>query len=441
MRSIAPTLMRARALAVFPCAAFVWLLAGCNRETPSGGPVAVEFWHAMSGESGRLLDELAREFNAANSDLLILPRYQGSYSQFSQKLMAAVIARTNPPLAQVYSHWATRFMELERLRPIEDFFAGPFGLTPDEIDDFFPAFLNDNQWSGRTWTLPFNKSAYVAYYNLDLLRAAGFEQPPATWDDFRRAAGAMTEREGDQTAVFGFAIRPRLEIFTAFFYGADGRYLGPDGRSPALGLDAAATLALLTDMIQKEKTVRVDDDYPEGPFAAGRTACFLSTSATMTYVAQAVAGRFAWAVAALPTPDGKPAAVLFQGTNIGIFANHPEPVQQGAWRFTRFLVSPRTTARWAIGSGYLPVRRLALADPELQAFAEANANFRVALDQIPRARFEPKPDWWDRYRRAAQEQVAECLYGRATPTQTLEKMRESMKEMIGYSQPPGPKAE
>ena len=411
-------------------------LAGCKGERPKAGPIAVEFWHAMGGESGRLINELAVEFNAANPEVWILPRYQGGYSQFSQKLMASVIAGTNPPLAQMYSNWTTRCLALGRLRPMEDFFAGPQGLSREEVEDFFPAFLADNEWEGRIATLPFNKSAYLAYYNTQMLKAAGFEAPPRTWIEFRRAARAMTRAAPGQPKVFGFGLRPRLEIFTALFYSADGRYLTADSRAPQLGPEAGATLLFLNELIGTDQSVYVDDDYPDGPFAAGRIGSFFSTSASMPYVNKVVAGRFEWITAPLPTPDGQPGPTLFQGTNLGIFANHPEAVQQAAWRFVRFLTAPKTTARWAMGTGFLPVRLQALSDGDFQAFLEANPNCRTAVEQIGRARFEPKPDYWDRARRTAEDLVAECLYGRVGPGETLERMRREIQGMIDYAQAP-----
>lgn len=60
----------------------------------------------------------------------------------------------------------------------------------------------DNQYDGKTYTVPFAKLAAGVAYNKELLAKNGFNEPPKTWDELRNMAKVVTDNGGGKE--FGF---------------------------------------------------------------------------------------------------------------------------------------------------------------------------------------------------------------------------------------------
>jgi len=81
------------------------------------------------------------------------------------------------------------------------------------------------------------------------------------------------------------------------------------------------------------------------------------------------------------------------GANICILKSTPEREQQ-AWEFIKYFSTTATTVRWAMATGYLPVRKSAAEDPQLKAFFAAAPQNRSAFDLLPYAHPEPNAACW-----------------------------------------------
>ena len=75
-----------------------------------------------------------------------------------------------------------------------------------DAEDFVAGSLESYQWEGGTWALPTVLNFRLIYYSKDAFDAAGVAYPEAgwTWDDLTAKAVALTERQGDEVARWGF---------------------------------------------------------------------------------------------------------------------------------------------------------------------------------------------------------------------------------------------
>jgi multiple sugar transport system substrate-binding protein len=404
---------------------------------PPSSRLRVEFWHAMSGpEAGEIITSFVREFEQLHPDIHVVPVYQGNYNQLSQKLIASVIARSNPVIAQMYEGWTSRFLTRNLLDPVQNYLHGEDGLTTAELEDIWEPFRRNNSWNGQLVTLPFNKSAFVLCANMDMLRAKGYDHPPETWDELRRMSKDLTVRESGRSSanVYGFLMRARIEALTIFLFRAGGAYLSEDWKSPiSPNREALESLRFLRAMSVEDGSAYVDSGYPSTPFGAGQVAMFVHSSASFAFNDQAVRGKFQWVAAPIPHPEGRKGGVLFQGTNIGIFERpHSPEVRLAAWKFLKFVTNTRNAARWSIATGYVPVRRSCLDLPEMKDFLEKNPNYRVPIDLIPEATFDPRPDYWDQMRPQIETNALDTINGRLTPEEAMARIAQKLREIIAY---------
>jgi ABC-type glycerol-3-phosphate transport system substrate-binding protein len=196
-------------------------------------PVEIEFWHAMRGQRSQVIERLAERFHQQNPDVTVRPRLVvdsgarlgNDYSALYRSLLEA-IARGNPPtVAQVYENWTTQLLEVDALVPVET-----FGSV--DTSDFVPVFLAANRFGGKLWTLPFNKSLWVMYYNKEVLKRLGLT-PPKTWEELRATARKISA-EGSMP---GLVFQPGVDTFGHYLVSNGGQFIegGKAGFGGALG--------------------------------------------------------------------------------------------------------------------------------------------------------------------------------------------------------------
>lgn len=254
------------------------------------------------------------------------------------------------------------------------------------------------------------------------MREVGYDHPPKDWDEWRNLAEKMTLRNPDGSIrMYGFATRPLLESFTINLFLNGCHYIDENGEFDFAGQRGEEALSFLVNMAYGEKrSAYVESDYLNTAFGAQRIAMYVGSTASFPYNEQAVAGRFTWRAYPLPTPKGVEGRALCQGTNVGIFANHPREIQRAAWTFLRVMTNTENTVKWSMDTGYLPVRYSALEHPRMKKYLEDNVNFRNALSQIDRGLFEPKEIYWESVRLALARETESALMGRKTPRQALD---------------------
>lgn len=387
------------------------LLVSALGQASMAAPVTVTFWHALGGEHGTILQGLVDEFNASQDQVRVELAYQGGYSTLMQKLMAAVAAGDPPTMAGSYNNWTTIFIDAGAIVPVERFVRDPeVGLSSEELADFFPAFLEANTWDGVLYSLPFNKSVQILYYNKDLLDQAGVPVP-STMEELARAAQAVKEATG----VAGFAMRPDVDTFAAFLRAFGGRWLD-DGGMPAFAGEAGVKALTFIRDLAAGGAAYAFDGWLDEEFNKVNTAMFIHSNSTIPWVQQGA--TFAWGTA--PVPAGVAAASTVAGQDLVIFARATPEQQKAAWAFLKWLLSPEVNARFSVGTGYLPVRRSALDLPVLKEHvATAPEQYGAGIASLDRLVFDPSIPAWNDMRGFISEAVERVLLTGADPRAAL----------------------
>src|SRR5262245_53708797 len=83
------------------------LFLACFALSISGSALAVpdlQFWHSMSGEKGKLVQELVADFNAtaeAQGKIVVQAQFVGTYEEGLNKLRTALMANRAPHVVQI----------------------------------------------------------------------------------------------------------------------------------------------------------------------------------------------------------------------------------------------------------------------------------------------------------------------------------------------------
>ncbi|MBN2051057.1 MAG: extracellular solute-binding protein, partial [Spirochaetales bacterium] len=168
--------------------------------TTLSGPVSIEFWHAMSSKLGETVVVLTDKFNSTvgkEMGITVTPVFQGNYNEMKQKTTAAIKAGTAPAIAQAYPDWVAEYMQAEVIVPLNDYIFHPeVGIK--DFEDIFPGYLEENRQyttEGIYYSLPFNKSTEVLFYNKTFFEQNGYSVPK-TWNELVALAKKIYETTG-----------------------------------------------------------------------------------------------------------------------------------------------------------------------------------------------------------------------------------------------------
>ncbi len=394
----------------------VGLLAGltaCSKPTPGDGGAgaaasatgttgALRFWHTQTQENETALQQIVAEFNAQDpSQPPIEATYIGDYDKLFEKIRAGAAAKSAsalPDLAVAYESMIAEYMAADIVRPLDDLLKDPqVGLDEASLADIFPRYLESNrfaQFGGQLLSFPFTKSNLMLYYNESMLKSVG-QEPPRTWDDLLDVCRAIRKAKG--IAPIASATDP--STIDGMILSLGGHLLSEDGTQAMFQEPATLEVFRLLDTLYKEQLAYqvVDKGDQNNDFANGKCAMFFRSSTARPFVADLVAGKFAWNMVGLPVKQGRGPQTIMFGANICVMKSTPEREKRG-WEFIKHFTSTAVTARWAQATGYLPVRKSAAESPEMKTFFAAAPQNQAAFDLLPVAVTEPNVAGWQSVR-------------------------------------------
>ncbi|AFC27836.1 family 1 extracellular solute-binding protein [Paenibacillus mucilaginosus 3016] len=392
------------------------------------GPVKVVYWHAMGGELGKAVDKLVADFNASQKDVVVEAVFQGTYDESLNKLKASMDSKSGPTLIQVYEIGSRFMIDSKAITPIQQF----IDADKYDISQLEENILNYYKVDGKLYSMPFNTSNPILYYNKDLFKAAGLdpEKPPATYEEVAEAAKKLTKdgQAGASFAIYGW--------FMEQFFANQGAELLNNGNGRTslateslLASDAGVkTLTWWKGMIDDKSMMnlgRKTDDTKKA-FAAGQIAMTLDSTASLRGIVSAAEGKFEVGTGFLPKPsDAKEGGVIVGGASNYIMNNKSEAEQKGAWAFIKFLADPKQQAYWHVNTGYFPITKKAYDEQLVKDNLTKYPQFKTAVDQLHQTKANLATQGavmgiFPQARQLTEGAIEEVLNGKKAPKEALD---------------------
>jgi len=383
--------------------------------------ITIQFWHAMSGGNGEAVDYLVEKFNEENEyGITVEATYQGGYGDLHQKLVGALTANETPHIAQAYGNNIAIYMESEAIIQLNDYIDDKdYGF--DDFEDIIEGYRVENSSypDGNFYSLPFNKSTEVLYYNKTFFTENNLEVP-TTWDELESVSREVTAITGQP--AFGYDSLSNLLI--TWTQQAGGRYTDVEGNAYFNSDEGREALQFFVDGCN-EGIFRMagEDRYMSGPFNDQNAMMFIGSTSGSKYVG---ADTFEWDSAQVPF--GAEKKVIQQGSNMFMMASTPDE-QLATFIFMKFLTDTENTAEWSVRSGYLPVRESARESDVYVDYVASGANPTKATGTSYDGSwyiFDPIfPDSYD-YRMAVETAVEEAVLGIKTVEEALQDAYDSV---------------
>ncbi len=382
----------------------------------AGGPVVqLQFWHAQSQTQQKALDALIQDFNNSHPNIHVTGTYQGTYSDVYKKVTAAIASGSPPDLAIAYQNDVSNYIKSDAVVPLDDFMKDPqIGFSSADMQDIFPTFIDHYPQAGnQVYSMAFMRSMEVMYYNADMLKAAGFSDPPTTWDDFLKVCAAVSKPPD----AYCYEMNTDASRFANWVWSRGGEILSPDGKTVAFDSQAGLdTLNWLSEMFKNNYAIVIGKAFQDQTdFALGKIAFAFGSTAGLPYYKQAVDQSGAvknWAIAPFPHSTPDPVVDIY-GPSVTIFKTSTEK-ERAAFVFLKWLMSTDANAQWVKATSYFPARQSTKA--ALTDFIQANPLYGDAYGWLQYGKTEPTVAAWNPIR----TYVADTLTAVANNTQTPE---------------------
>lgn len=366
-------------------------MAGCSKPTEPTKPasstpapaktVELNFYFpvAVGGDAAKALEKMVTDFNTANPTIKVTPTFSGNYTDTMTKVQTAIQGGAPVDSAILLATDVYTLLDQKAIVAVDDL-AKTDKDGQEYLNDFLPALMLNSKVDGHTWSVPFQRSVPVLFWNKDTFQKAGLKDAPKTWDELLADAKALT-KDGNWGVEIPSDGNPAW-IFSGFTIEAGKSIVNENGTQVYLNTpENAAGLQFILDLAKTHKVMPTGvikwGDVPND-FIAGKSAMIYHTTGSIGLLK----GKMDPAkIGVAPMPAGKKPGAPTGGGNLYVFKTTAEK-QAAAWKFVRFMTEPERVAAWSVTTGYIAASNKAWETKTMKDAVAAFPGYLVAKDAL-----------------------------------------------------------
>lgn len=411
------------------------ILPGCRTipERDVQAPLRVTLWQGVNPPPNRdVLQKLVDGFNQSHPHIQVESLYIGQPDQQMPKILAAVVGNAPPDLLWFNPTLTGQLIELGAIRPLDDWLAQ--SPIQQQLD---PVLLESMRYEEQLWSVPFGTNNVGVFYRPSLFKAAGIQELPKTWEEFRAVAKRLTrDRNGDgrpdQHGIQLALGKGEFAVFTwlPFLWGGGGeiqvKSCGGGVQVNVESSGAIAALQLWQDLVKDGSAIlsQPERGYELDNFLAGKVAMQISGPWTLGQLQQSGVDFDVFPMPFLNRP-----ATALGGENLFVLKTSPER-ERAAFAFAEYAASERFQSDWALNTGYLPVNIKARQTPAYRGFIQAQPSLDVFLAQMATARARPIFPCYPKVSEQLGRALESALLGQTTPTMALQEAQSRINLIV-----------
>lgn len=398
----------------------------------------ISFWHSMGGVNGQAIDALVEKFNTENEfGITVNAQYQGEYDDSLNKLKSAQIGNMGADLVQVYEIGSRFMIESGWITPMQEMIDAD-GYDMSSIEPNLAAYYTIDD---KLYSMPFNSSTPIMYYNKDMFEKAGITEVPDSLEAIEEVGEQLLNKGGAGEVI-------SLGIYGWFFE----QFMGKQGldyannengrkeAATAVAFDenggAANILTAWKSLYDKGYAPNVGKGGDAGlaDFSAGKSAITLGSTASLKQILQDVNGKFEVGTAYFPkVKSSDEGGVSIGGASLWALNNNDPKKARATWEFIKFLVSAESQAYWNAQTGYFPVTTDAHEEQVFKDNIAKYPQFQTAIDQL----HDSSPEYvgallsvFPEARATVESQIESLLNGDQNVDETVSNMADAINKSI-----------
>ena len=333
--------------------------------------------------------------------------------------------------------WIGEFAENGWIVPISKLSGDPAITDPNlNLKGFFPLLLDAfGSWGGTTYGLPFDNYSGLLFYNKCMLKDAGFDKPPATWDELANTyAPKLTDPAKKQ---YGYALQSlrgetqSADSFMRMLWPAGGSLLDKSFRSNLGAKDSQAGLQFRQNLMKYMPPGVVSWDHAEAvnALAQNQVAMITEWSAFYSTLTDPKTSKLGDCLAVAPEPAGTAGRLpALGGFSLAVASQASEKEQKAAWIFIQWATS-EAIAKPYVQAGGVSGRMAIYDDPAIKT-AYQFVDPMVASWQKGVPEFRPRFPAWPAVSEIVAEFGSKMMLGEVTTEQGAKEIGTRMEAIL-----------
>jgi sn-glycerol 3-phosphate transport system substrate-binding protein len=359
-------------------------------------PVTINWWHAMRGPRGDVVEKMIGDFNASQSEYKVVGTNKGNYDEVMNAGVAAFRAKKQPHILQVFEVGTQTMMLSGAIYPVYKLIDDA-GIDVDwsrYLQAVLSYYMNAD---GNLMSMPFNSSTPVMYYNVDMFKKAGIaplsKTTPVTWDELGEITKKLVDGKiAPAGMVTAWQSWTQIENYSAIhniaFASKANGYEGLDCELEINNPLVVKHITQLKEWADDNRFMYGGQKYqgPSAEFTAQNAAVYMDSISAIAKLKKTVKD-FQWDVAPLPVEAGtaKPQNSIIGGASLWVLNGHSKEEYKGAAAFLKFLASNDMQEYWHKQTGYFPITIDAYESLKAKGYYDANPFQTVGIEQLNRA--------------------------------------------------------
>jgi sn-glycerol 3-phosphate transport system substrate-binding protein len=366
------------------------LVLAASVGSASAEKIKFEYWYGLTGDLGAVVAETCNRFNASQDQYEAVCVGQDGYEKAVQNTIAAFRAGKQPTILQAFDAGTADLMLSGEFYPVTKLMAD----TGVKIDwaDYFPGIANYySSKSGEFFSMPWNSSTPVYYFNKDQFAKAGITEAPITWEGLE-AVLVKLKASGQGC---GLAYAPSSWIDLEQFSMANNVPVASNNN----GYDGLDTTLLFNTTLHVKHMQNMQRWITEGlaklrtqasgktardSFLEGECSVFFSSIADHNTISK-LKPTFAWDVQIIPTYEGvERKNTVVGGASLWVLSGKTDDEYKAAASYLAFLATKPEQQFLLENSGYIPVTKSTYAALKAEGFysKEPYINRDIAMKSL-----------------------------------------------------------
>jgi len=363
--------------------------------TPALAKTEIQFWHAMTGQLNDAVNSLVKQFNESQAEYEVKPLQKGNYAETLTAAIAAYRQRQAPHIVQVFEVGTQTMMLSGAILPVYQL------MKEQEIavdwKDFIAPVVGYYSKDGNLYSMPFNSSTPILYYNKDAFQKAGLDpsKPPQTWKQVEEYSKKLIASGATKCGFStGWPSWVQVENMHALHdQPFASKHNGFDGLDTQLLINQEFGVKHLAQLAawQKDNVFsyggRRGDADPK--FLSGECGIYMQSSALIGGFTKGAS--FKWGTSQLPHYGApyKRATSIIGGATLWVMKGKPSPENRGSARFLKFVSDTNQQMWWHVTTGYLAISNSAVKNLEAGYHFKKNPDQYTAFAQLTKGTATP----------------------------------------------------
>jgi len=375
------------------------------------------------------LDRLFEELTGAKVEVVSV-----SWPDLRPKLVTALTTKSSDPDVYILpDEWVLEFGDNGWLEPLDQY------IPKERLDDMLEIHRGMYTYKGHIIGAPIMVMPMIMFYNEKILRDAGFDKPPSTWEELLEMSTSLKEK-----GIVDYSITwPLLsgddmltDVFLTVLLSSGGRIVDEEG-NPAFndehGLWALNFIVntIYEYKIAPETSFECEKMEALRPFMTGENAFNINWQ-FMVAMARSAESKVAEYVRYAPIPVKKGETPKYTGLAAGgaLAVNPYSDAKEAAIAYVLFITDPAFSLKLFAERGWLPAWKSFYENP---AAKQIEPQIDVLLEQLSKsyARGWTGIKDWAKFSEIIRLTISKVWLEGVEPQEVLNSAAEQAKALIG----------